>query len=168
MKVIFYTNQSVDFFNRHPLTFSFAKNTHLQAVITDLAAYYEMNIAQEGARFSFARPEQDKQWLIANLDGQHIDVVRCPVEQEAFMVPDIDLVLAMTPNGWLTMSVVHTDAVWEAYAKVAAEKGQPSGDPKVDFPFNAFTEYVAHLIENEIRMEQAKEAAELKARLTLE
>ena len=113
-------------------------------------------------------PEQDKQWIIANLDGQHIDVARCPVETDDFIVPDIDVVLAVTQNGWQTTKVLHTDAVWEAYAKVAAEKRQPPRDPKVDFPFNAFTEYVAHLIEDEIRTEQAKESAELKARLTLE
>src|SRR5215207_9313252 len=79
---------------------------HLQAVITDLAAYYEIDITQDSARFSFARPEQDKQWLIANLDGQHIDVARCPVETDDFMVPDIDVVLAMKPTGWQTTKVL--------------------------------------------------------------
>jgi hypothetical protein len=106
--------------------------------------------------------------LIANLDGSHIDVARCPVETDDFMVPDIDVLLEMTSNGRQTTQVLHTDAVWEAFAKVAAEKGQPPSDPQTDFPFGAFTEYVAQLIEAEIGLEQAREAAEVKARLTLE
>ncbi len=141
---------------------------HLQAVITDLAVYYEVNLNQADARFNFVQPEQEKQWLIANVDGQHIDVARCPVKIDDFTVPDIDVLLAMTPNGWQTRKVLFTDAVWEAFAKVAAEKGQPAGDPQENVPFGAFTEYVAHLIENELRLEQAREAAEVKAGLTLD
>src|SRR5437764_2679990 len=137
---------------------------HLQAVITDLAAYYEVDVTQANALFVFARPEQEKQWFIRNLDGQHIDVARCPVASDDFMVPDIDVVLAVTQNGWQTTKVLHTDAVWAAFAKTAIEKGQPPGDPQIAFPFSAFTEYVAHLIEAEIRVEQAREAAEVKAR----
>lgn len=140
----------------------------MQAVITDLAAYYEVDLDQEGARFNFTRPEHDKQWVIANLDGSNLDVARCPVAADDFMVPDIDVVLAMTPTGWQTMSVVHTDAVWEAFAKVAAEKGQLPEDPQTNFPFSPFTEYVAQLIAEEIRLEQAREAAEVKTQLNLE
>src|SRR5215212_2891801 len=93
----------------------------LQAVITDLAAYYEVNLHQAEARFVFARPEQDTEWMIANLDGKHIDVARCPVAEDDFMVPDIDVVLAMTPNGWQTTQVLHTDAVWAAFTKATEE-----------------------------------------------
>lgn len=74
----------------------------------------------------------------------------------------------MTPNGWQTTKVLHTDAVWAAFAKTVAERGEPPADPATHFPFASFTEYVAHLIEDEIRLEQAREAAEVKARLILE
>lgn len=141
---------------------------HLQTVITDLAAYYEVDLNKADARFSFVRPEQTTQWVIANLDDKHIDVARCPVAADDFMVPDIDVVLAMKPNGWQTTKVIHNAAVWEAFAKAAAEHGQPPGDSQENFPFAAFTEYVAQLIEAELRVEQAREAAEVKARLTLE
>lgn len=141
---------------------------HLQAIITDLAAYYEVDLSKADARFSFTRPEQEKQWVIANLDGSHIDVARCPVETDDFMVPDIDVVLAMTPNGWQTTQVLYTDAVWEAFAKAAAEQGRSVDDPQSKFPFGAFTEYVAHLIAHEIRLEQAREAAAMKASLNFE
>src|SRR6266487_949612 len=97
---------------------------------------------------------------IANLDGQHIDVARCPVAEDDFMVPDIDVVLAMKPNGWQITQVIHTDAVWAAFAKTVADQGITVGEPLVDFPFGAFAEYVAHLIEEEIRLEQTREAAE--------
>jgi hypothetical protein len=145
-----------------------SSSPHLQAVITDLAAYYEVNLHQANARFVFARPEQDKHWMIANLDGQHLDVARCPVAEDDFMIPDIDVMLTMTPGGWQTTKVLHTDAVWEAFAKTVAERGEPTADPATQFPFRAFTEYVARLIEDEIRLEQAREEKELKARLTLE
>jgi len=145
-----------------------SSSPHLQAVITDLAAYYEVDVTQADALFVFARPEQDKQWFIRNLDGQHIDVARCPVAEDDFMIPDIDVVLAMTPGGWQTTKVLHTDAVWAAFAKRAADQGITVGDPQIDFPFGAFTEYVTHLIEEQIRVEQAREAAEVKARLNLE
>ena len=145
-----------------------SNSPHLQAVITDLAAYYEVDLNQADARFVFARPEQDKQWFIRNLDGQHIDVAQCPVAADDFMVPDLDIVSAMTPNGWQTVKVLHTDAVWATFAKTAAERGEPPADPATRFPFSAFTEYVTQLIEHELRVEQAREAAEGNARLTLE
>ena len=144
------------------------RSPHLQTVITDLAAYYEADLTKADARFVFARPEQDKHWMIANLDGKHIDVARCPVKEDDFMVPDIDVVLTMTPNGWQTTQVLHTDAVWAAYAKTAAERGEPPAEPATHFPFSAFAEYVAHLIEEEIRMEQAREEEEVMARLSLD
>src|SRR6476659_5027778 len=130
-----------------------SSSPHLQAVITDLAAYYEVDLNQADARFTFARPEQDKQWFIRNLDGQHIDVARCPVASDNFMIPDIDVVSAMTPNGWQTVKVLHTDAVWAAFTKAAAERGAPPADPQTNFPFALFAEYVAQLIEAEIRVE---------------
>ena len=145
-----------------------SNSPHLQAVITDLAAYYEVDLNKSDARFVFARPEQEKQWFIRNLDGQHIDVARCPVAEDDFMVPDIDVVLAMTPNGWQTTKVLHTDAVWAAFAKTAVDRGEPPADPATHFPFSAFAEYVAQLIEEEIHLEQAREAAEVRARLSLE
>ena len=36
-----------------------ATSLHLQAVITDLAAYYEVDVTQTDARFTFARPVVD-------------------------------------------------------------------------------------------------------------
>lgn len=141
---------------------------HLQAVITDLAAYHEVDLNQEGARFTFARPEQTTQWLIANLDGQHIDVARCPVETNDFMVPDIDVVLAMKPNGWQTVKVLHTDAVWAAYVTAAEAQGQRPSDPQTNFPFAPFAEYVAQLIEVEAQLQQASDTEALKAWFSLE
>ncbi len=134
---------------------------HLQAVITDLAADYEVDLNQTNARFVFARPGQDKHWLIANLNGNQIDVARCPVATNDFMVPDIDLVLAMKPTGWQTIKVLHTDAVWEAYATAAEAQGQRPGNP-THFPFASFAEYVAQLIATEVQLQQAKDEEELK------
>lgn len=141
---------------------------HLQAVITDLAAYHEMDLSHEGARFSFARPKQPHQWLIANLDGQHLDVARCPVATDDFMIPDIDVVLAMQSNGWEIVKVVHSDAAWKAYVTAAAAQGQRPGDPQANFPFAPFAEYVAQLIETDVRLQQASDAEALKRLLSLE
>ncbi len=84
------------------------------------------------------------------------------------MVPEIDVVLAMKPNGWQTVQVLYTDAVWAAFAKAAAEKGYPPGEPATDFPFGAFTEYVAQFIEAEARWQQANDAEALKRLLASE
>ena len=140
----------------------------LQAIITDLAAYYEVSITQAAAHFSLARPQQAQQWSITNLNGHRIDVARCPVADETFMLPDIDVVLAMNPTGWQITTVLHTDAVWAAYAQAAAAQGQPPGEPQANFPFGAFAEYVANLIEVDLRIEQASDGAAVKAWLALE
>lgn len=133
----------------------------MQAVITDLAEYHEVDLTQPNARFSVAQPEQEKQWVMSNYQGQHIDVAYCAVADDAFMVPDIDVLLAVTPNGWATEKVVYTDATWQAYAEAAAEQGQPPGEPQVNFPFFAFAEYVAQLIEAEGRMVQASDGVDV-------
>ncbi len=57
----------------------------MQAVITDLAEYHEVDLTQEGARFSIARPEQAKQWVISNYQGEQIDIASCPVANDAFI-----------------------------------------------------------------------------------
>jgi hypothetical protein len=136
------------YYQRHAETPT--SSPYLQAIITDLAAYYEVDVTQANALFVFTRPEQDKQWFIRNLDGRHIDVAWCPVQADDFMVPDLDVVSAMTPNGWQTVKVLHTAAVWAAFTKAAAERGEPLADPAMQFPFSAFTEYVAHLIEDSV------------------
>src|SRR6476619_5553344 len=79
---------------------------HLQAVITDLAAYHEVDLSQAGVHFTFARPEQETHWLIRNLAGK-IDVACCPTT-DAFMVPDLDVLLTVTPEGWQTEKVVYS------------------------------------------------------------
>lgn len=139
---------------------------HLQAVITDLAEYHEVDLNQIGARFTFARPEQETHWLISNHEGK-IDVARCPTNDD-FMVPDVDVLLTVTPQGWQTETVLYSAASWHAYAQATAEHGQMPDEPSIDFPFFAFVKYVAQLIEREAQMEQASDAADVTARLTLE
>jgi hypothetical protein len=139
----------------------------LQAVITDLAAYHEVDLSQTGACFTFTQPEQDTHWLITNQDGEHIDVARCPVNDD-FMVPDIDVVLRVTPQGWQTETVLYSAAAWQAYAKTTAEQDQPPTESLVDFPFVAFAAYVAQLIEAQAQAEQASGAKAVKGWLRLE
>lgn len=129
----------------------------MQAVITDLAEYHEVDLSQEGARFNVAQPAQDKQWVISNYQGHHIDVAHCPVDDDAFMVPDIDLLLVRTPQGWATEKIIYTDATWQAYAEATATQGQPP----VNFPFFAFTEYFAQLLEAEAQLEQASDGVDV-------
>jgi hypothetical protein len=154
------------FYERRPQEAAIT-SPRLQAVITDLAAYYEVDLTQAGARFTVARPEQSLHWVIANLDGRQLDVARCPVE-DALMVPDIDLVFAIAPHDWQLVSTVHSDGVWEAYVKVATAQGQVPGDPQTQFPFRAFAEYAANLIEVEGRQVQVNDAEAVKARISLE
>lgn len=155
------------YYQRHPQETP-TPSPRLQAVITDLAAYYEVAITQAAAHFRLARPQQAQQWSITNLDGHQINVARCPVADETFMVPDIDVVLAINRTEWQIMRVVHTDAVWTAYAQAASAQGQPLSERQENFPFGAFAEYVAHLIEVDVRIEQASDRAAVKAWLALE
>src|SRR5215210_4876052 len=93
-----------------------ALSPRMQTVITNLAEYHEVDMSQAGALFTFTRPAQDTQWVISNYEGK-IDVARCPVAKDDFMVPDIDVLLAVTPNGWQTEKVIYTAASWHAYAQ---------------------------------------------------
>src|SRR5215213_8831637 len=88
------------------------KSPRLQTVITDLAEYQEVDLTQANARFSIARPDQAQQWVVSNFEGQ-IDVARCTTTDD-FMVPDIDVLLAVTPEGWATEKIVYSDATWQA------------------------------------------------------
>lgn len=133
----------------------------LQAVITDLADYHEVNLNQPGACFTFSRPEQDTHWLITNQDGDHIDIARCPVNDD-FMIPDIDVLLAVTQDGWQTEKVIYTAASWQAYVNATTKEDQPPDEPPVDFPFAAFAAYVAQLIEAETQAEQASDREAVK------
>ena len=105
---------------------------HLQAVVTDLAEYHEVDLNQAGVHFTFTQPEQDTHWLISNHDGK-IDVARCPTTA-AFMVPDLDVLLAVTSEGWQTEKVVYSAAGWHAYAE-STEQGQRPDEQPLNFPF---------------------------------
>ena len=129
----------------------------MQAILTNLAEYHEVDLTQAGARFSVVQPGQDTQWVVSNFKGQHIDVAHCPVEDEAFMVPDIDMLLVMTPEGWATEKVIYTAATWQAYAEAVAEQAQPP----VTFPFFAFSDYFAQLLEAEAQLEQASDGGDV-------
>lgn len=134
----------------------------LQAVIIDLADYHEVDLTQPSACFTFTRPEEDTHWLITNQDGEHINVARCPVNDD-FMVPDLDVLLAVTPDGWQMEKVVYSAASWQAYAEATTEQDQPPEEPPVEFPFFAFAAYVAQLIEAEAQAEQASDREAIKA-----
>ena len=63
----------------------------------------------------------------------------------------------VTPEGWQTEKVVYSATGWHAYA-ASAEPGQLADEQPVNFPFFAFTEYMAQLLEAEAqagRQEQA-------------
>jgi hypothetical protein len=140
----------------------------LQAVITDLAAYHEVDLAPTGVSFTVDRPEQGTRWMITNLDGERMDVARCPFADDPFMVPDLDVTVALTPTGWHTTSVVYTAAVWEAYAKTIEAQGQPPVETTAPFPFGSFAAYVAQLLEEELQLEQTQDAQAVQALLTSE
>ena len=120
-------------------------------MVTDLAEYHEVDLSQAGVHFTFARPEQDTHWLISNHAGK-IDVARCPTT-DAFMVPDLDVLLTVMPEGWQTQKVLYSAAAWQVYVE-SAEQGQPRDEPPVNFPFFAFTEYVTQLIEAEAQADR--------------
>jgi hypothetical protein len=71
----------------------------------------------------------------------------------------------VTPEGWQTEKVVYSAAGWQAYA-ASAEPGQLADEQPVNFPFFAFTEYMAQLLEAEALAEQASDGGTVKDWLT--
>ncbi len=115
----------------------------MEHTVTHLAAVYGVDLAQPGASLAIDLPEQAHRWLIANIDGERIGVTRCQVDAAGLLCPDLDMVFALTPDGWEPQELAHSDQVWQAYAQAMQATGHAIADPRDDFNFATFTDYMA-------------------------
>lgn len=115
----------------------------MEQAVTNLAAAYGVDLAHAGASFAVNMPHCPQHWLITNIDGERIGITRGQVNQEGFLCPDLDMVFAITPDGWEPQELAHSDQVWQDYAQAMQAAGQPLADQQGDFNFVTFTDYMA-------------------------
>lgn len=119
----------------------------MEQAVTHLATVYGVDLAQPGAALDVELPEQSHRWLIANIDGQRIGVTRCQVDAEQCLSPEVDMIFAITPNGWEPQELIHGEQVWHEYANAMQRAGQSVDDQQADFNFTSFTDYMAQGLE---------------------
>jgi hypothetical protein len=124
-----------------------ATSPRMQEAITQLALRYGVDLFQQGASLAVDMPDQSRRWLIGNIDGQRIGVTRCWVDAEDLMSPDLDMVFAVSAAGWEPREILHTPAVWEAYAHAMQTNGHPVADAHSDFNFATFIDFMAQDLE---------------------
>src|SRR6266498_3715319 len=78
----------------------------MEQVITQLATTHNIDLSQKGATLHLDVPDQQQRWLIGNIDGERIGVTRCQIDAENGLAPDLDMVFAVTPDGWEPVELV--------------------------------------------------------------
>ena len=115
----------------------------LEQIVKRLAAKYGVDLSQPGAQLSLEMPARPDRWLIVNLDGKRICLTRFLVEAGDCLAPALDMVFALTPQGWEPLELLYADEVWEAYVQAAQVAGIPIYDEQEETIFAHFTEYWA-------------------------
>lgn len=122
----------------HPTT-----SPHMEQVVTTLATAHGIDLTQVGASLNVDTSDGLQRWLIANIDGARIGVTRCQVDAEGCLCPDLDMVFAVTPEGWEPQELAHSEQVWQDYVCAMQAAGQPVANQQGDFQFASFTDYMA-------------------------
>jgi hypothetical protein len=118
----------------------------MQEIVTHLAAAHNIDLSQKGATLHLDVPDQQR-WLIANIDGERIGVTRCQIDAENGLAPDLDMVFAVTPDGWEPVELVHAEGPWDEFAQAAQAQELPVFDPQGNLRYDVFTEFWAHALE---------------------
>lgn len=71
---------------------------HMEHAVTQVAQSYGVDLTQVGSSVCVERPGFTQCWLIANIDGTRIGVTRCQVDTDQGLVPELDMVFAVTPD----------------------------------------------------------------------
>lgn len=120
----------------------------MEQAIANLAACYGVDLARAGTSFAVNIPQCPQLWLIANIDGDRMGVTRCQVDEDGSLCPDLDMVFAVTPDGWEPQELTHSDQVWHDYAQAMQATGQTLTNQQGDFNFVTFTDYMAQDLEH--------------------
>jgi len=116
---------------------------YMERVVTQLATVYGVDLAQQGATFNVDAPEYFRRWLIGNIDGERIGITRCQIDKNDLMQPDLDMVFAVTQQGWEPREIMHSDQVWQTYIAAMQAFGQPVTNEQGDFNFATFADFMA-------------------------
>lgn len=116
---------------------------YMEQVVTRLAVAHDVDLSQKGVKFMFDVPNQPQRWLFGNIDGARIGVARCQVDAENQMAPDLDMVFAITPEGWEPVEIVHAEGPWDEFAQAAQAQALTVFDPQGNLRYDVFTEFWA-------------------------
>ena len=139
-------------------------SSHMEQIVSKLAAKYAVDLSQRGASFGINQTNQPHRWLIANIDSERIGVTRCQVGKGNITAPELDIVFEVHRAGWEPVEIVYTPAVWQAYVKAA--HGRPVMDAQGDFSFAVFADYYAQQLEAAAQREDKPTVDKRKARST--
>lgn len=119
----------------------------MEAVITQLAESFSVDLSQPGASLTIALPDQPYRWLVKNLDGARMSVTRCAVEGDGLLSLELDMVFVVHPVGWEPVELLRTPTLWERYEQEAKAAGISVYDDDGGIRFDRFTEYWAQQLE---------------------
>lgn len=137
---------------REDLPAQSAKSLRMEQVVSSLAADAGVDLSEKGTSFELDVPNQAQRWLFTNIDGERIGITRCQVAEENLLSPDLDIVVALTPDGWEPQELIHSDTTWNEYEKAAG--GRPIPDTQGNFSFAAFTDHIAQQLEQQAGIEE--------------
>lgn len=128
----------------------------MEHVVTRLATAHGVDLSQPGAALSVEMSDRAERWLFTNLDGQRLSVTHCNVEEGNLLALDLDMVYVIQPDGLAPVELLHADSVWKAYAQAIQAQGKPAADGYGNFCYADFSDFQAHLIEQQGWLEQAR------------
>jgi hypothetical protein len=120
---------------------------HMEHIAKTLAATHGMDWSQEGARLVLSIPERPERWLLINLDGERFSLTGCLVEQDNSLIPEVDMVFTMHPEGWEPIELLYSNEIFAAFEEAAINDNLPVYDSEGNLRFDTFTEYWAKQLE---------------------
>jgi hypothetical protein len=115
----------------------------MERIAKQLAARYEMDWTQSGAYLMLAMPERPERWLLINMDGERFSLTCCLVEPDETLVPEVDMVFILHPEGWEPIELLYSNEAFTSYVQNVKAAGLPVYDSEGNLRFDTFTEYWA-------------------------
>jgi hypothetical protein len=75
-------------------------NPQLARMVQQLVEAYGIDLSQPGSTLSLDMPTQPDRWLIANLDGRRLRLIRCFVAEDDQYSLDLRLAFTLSPTVW--------------------------------------------------------------------
>src|SRR5205085_12704101 len=118
-----------------------------------------IDFSQQGATLNLDVSAQQRRWLVANR-GDRVGVTRCQVNAEQQLAADLDLVFAITSDGWEPWEIIHGEGPWDEFTQAAKAQELLVFDEQGDLCYAVFTEFWALQLEQLGGWEQMDQADE--------